>query len=146
MYFSHDFKTGTSQCPQCGAALEPEYHTYLFGVGNEEGGMDEFVVGNDYGHFCPSCPVVVLDFEGFLQVGHTCLGYKPAELAFAVIGMVDLDAVPKDKRHLPFDDEDNPIPLVPFLDPQRERMADRRKARLADKRKRQRERRRKKGK
>jgi hypothetical protein len=144
MYFSHETK-GTSQCPKCGAALEQEHHTYLFGVVNDQGSIDELVVGNKYGHFCPNCPVVVLDFEGFLEVAKISLGRVPREISFSVIGMVDLEAVPENKRHLPFDDENNPLPLVPFLHAEGERLAARKKARLADKRKRQRQHRRKKG-
>jgi hypothetical protein len=33
---------------------------------------------------------------------------------FVVVGLVDLSAVPKDKRHLPFDDRTNPVPVVMF--------------------------------
>jgi hypothetical protein len=29
-------------------------------------------------------------------------------------GIVDLEAVPEDKRHLPLGDEDNPMPLIEF--------------------------------
>ena len=37
-------------------------------------------------------------------------------MAYTVFGLVDLDAVPEEKSHLPFDEEDNPIPLVRFLE------------------------------
>jgi len=33
---------------------------------------------------------------------------------FALLGIVDLDAIPEDKRDLPLGDDDNPIPLVEF--------------------------------
>jgi hypothetical protein len=33
---------------------------------------------------------------------------------FTVLGLVDLEAVPEDKRSLPFGGDDNPIPLVKF--------------------------------
>jgi hypothetical protein len=34
---------------------------------------------------------------------------------YVVLGAVNLDAVPEDKRHLPIGGDDNPIPLVEFL-------------------------------
>ena len=33
---------------------------------------------------------------------------------FAVMGIVDLDAVPAEKRHLPLGEDDNPIHLIEF--------------------------------
>jgi hypothetical protein len=33
---------------------------------------------------------------------------------FLVLGIVDLDAIPASKRHLPIGDPDNPLPLVRF--------------------------------
>ena len=33
---------------------------------------------------------------------------------FAVLGIVDFDAVPQEKRNRPFTEPDNPIPLVKF--------------------------------
>lgn len=35
-------------------------------------------------------------------------------VAYAVMGIVDLDAVPEDKRNLPFSDDTNPVPVVRF--------------------------------
>ncbi len=31
-----------------------------------------------------------------------------------VMGIIDLDAVPEDRKGLPFDDDTNPVPLVQF--------------------------------
>jgi hypothetical protein len=36
---------------------------------------------------------------------------------FAVMGVIDLAAVPPEKAHLPLGDDDNPIPLVEFIYP-----------------------------
>jgi hypothetical protein len=30
------------------------------------------------------------------------------------MGIVDLEAVPEEKKDIPFDEEDNPLPLVEF--------------------------------
>jgi hypothetical protein len=34
---------------------------------------------------------------------------------FAVLGIMNMDAIPEDKRHLPVGSDDTPIPLVEFL-------------------------------
>ena len=36
---------------------------------------------------------------------------------FCVEGIVDLDAIPEHKRHLPIGDENNPMPLIEFQQP-----------------------------
>ena len=58
--------------------------------------------------------MVVIDSEVF----RNCLDSvapPSREADFAVLGIVDLSAVPDDKRHLPFDEQHNPLPLVEFL-------------------------------
>jgi len=40
---------------------------------------------------------------------------RSRSVEFAVLGIVDLDAVPEEKAHLSLGDDDNPIPLVAFL-------------------------------
>ena len=39
---------------------------------------------------------------------------KGTSLKYAVMGMVDLDAVPEEKKDIPFGGDDNPIPLIKF--------------------------------
>ncbi len=78
-----------------------------------------FVIGNDGGCFCPHCPVVVLDYEEFLE-GVLAAGASQGTL-FTVVGVVDWDAIPEDKRDEPIGEEDNPIPLVKFLNTEMER-------------------------
>ena len=46
------------------------------------------------------------------------------DVQYAVLGLVDLEAVPDEKRHLPFDEETNPIPLVEFANLDDTRPAD----------------------
>lgn len=72
-------------------------------------------VGNRAGHFCGNCPVVVLDREEFERFVSLAVGDADG-VDYAVMGIVHLDAVPPDKRNLPFDDDTNPIPLVEFID------------------------------
>lgn len=111
MYWS-DEVGGYVTCPACGAPLECEQHTYVLAT-RRSGDMDFHLVGNTAGHFCEECPVVVLDrdeFERFV----TYVVQITGGIEYIVMGMVDLDAVPEDKRCLPFDDDTNPVPLVQF--------------------------------
>ena len=101
----------TNTCPRCGSALENDSQTYMCVV--RSGGEEEpFIAGNDLGYFCPRCPVVVLDHGAFAE--HAALVASGGHILFAVLGLVDLDAVPEDKRHLMLGADDNPIPLVRF--------------------------------
>jgi len=103
-------------CPSCGKPLEREQQTF-FASARSGPGRDctDFVMSGE-GEFCPSCPVVVLDPDEFGQrIG---IGFGPtrnSSLQFAVIGIVDLDAIPDEKAHIQIGTDENPIPLVQFL-------------------------------
>lgn len=99
-------------CPECKGTLEREHHAYMIAV-RKGGDIQPFIFGNDDGHFCSKCPVVVLDHSAFSRAAVLAMGSSEG-VQFIAMGIVDLDAVPKDKRHLPFDDENNPVPLVEF--------------------------------
>jgi hypothetical protein len=117
--FWSDKLVNRKKCPLCHSALENEYHTYgMAAVSGME--TTTFITGNDSGSFCPKCPVVVLDRKGFEQVMEDIAEERPGwgmsgALRYIVIGLVDTEAVPEDKRHLPPGDEDNPIQVVEFL-------------------------------
>lgn len=109
---------GYASCPDCGTRIESEQHTYVM-VTRRSGDMDFHMVGNTAGHFCSECPVVVLDrdeFERFVALASR----RTDGLDYVVMGIVDLDAVPEDKRSLPFDDDTNPVPIVQFTNVGRE--------------------------
>ena len=111
MYWSDEVREYAS-CPDCGTALESEQHTYMV-VTRRSGDMEFHMVGNTAGHFCADCPVVVLDrieFERFVALA----ARRTDDVDYVVMGTVDLDAVPEDKRSLRFDDDTNPVPLVEF--------------------------------
>ncbi len=110
MYRSENLEQ-SGVCPECGALLAQEMHSFL-AVAETKMGTDEFIIG-DYGYFCPVCPLVVLNLEKFAE--SLSLACDPR--AFTITGIVDLDAVPEDKEHLIVGDDDNPIPLVEFLNP-----------------------------
>ncbi len=113
MYWS-DEVGGLSLCPDCHVALESEHHTYTVAT-RRAGDIDMYFVGNPGGHFCGNCPVVVLDREEFVR-GVSAAVRDAHGMDYTVLGLVDLEAIPKDKRHLPFDEDTNPIPLVEFTD------------------------------
>jgi hypothetical protein len=117
--FWSDKLVSKKKCPLCRSALENEYHHYIMAIqsGKE---TTTLAIGNDYGAFCPECPVVVLDRKGFESVVKDVLEKSPdrgmsGDVSFVVIGVVNIAAVPEDKSHLPLGGDDNPIPLVEFL-------------------------------
>jgi hypothetical protein len=77
------------------------------------GELDTFVVGNDGGHFCTGCATVVLDNSEFARAAALGLG-QLGGAEFVILGLVDLQAVPKEKSRLPLGSDDNPVPLVKF--------------------------------
>jgi hypothetical protein len=110
LYWSHDLASAT-HCPKCGAALVQDFQTYAVAI--EEGKqLNSFALGTDSGHFCPQCPVAVLDADGFRELIRA-EGIDAQR--FIVIGLVDLDAVPEEKADLPLGDDDNPLPVVEFI-------------------------------
>jgi hypothetical protein len=117
--FWSDKLVNKKKCPLCHSTLENEYHHYIMAIqsGKE---TTTLATGNDYGVFCPECPVVVLDRKGFESVVGGIVEESPdrgmsGAVSFVVIGIVNMDAVPEDKRQLPMGGDDNPIPLVEFL-------------------------------
>ena len=127
MFWSTDVG-GTDFCPQCHGRLENESHSYLLVV-REPGDFQPFIVGNDDGYFCARCPIVVLDHEAFAEsafVGNP----SSRSFEFTVIGIVDLNAIPKEKADVPIGDDDNPIPLVEFTNIHNKRLSKRRRSKV----------------
>lgn len=115
------FEKQPGPCPRCGGLLKSHPATYLITTRRGKESTDSFLVGGDMGWFCTQCPTVVIDpreVSGMLQ--HSKPGWDTGA-EFAIAGVVDLDAVPEDKTHLPLGDEDNPIPLVEFTKISREK-------------------------
>jgi hypothetical protein len=111
MYWSDDVSS-LPNCPKCGTPLVKERHAYLLMV-KEEKDMESFVVGNDSGSFCPNCPVVVLEKEEFEN--SAIIGSDSSAGMFSVAGIVNLDAIHNEKQDIPIGTDDNPVPLVEFL-------------------------------
>lgn len=112
-YFSED--CGLFFCPECGAALVKGKCTVLI-VAQSDTDEGEFMSNMTGSRFCNSCPVVVFDTDMIEQAA--ILGLKVREdsnLRYLVAGILNLEAIPKNKRHLEIGIEDNPMPLVQFL-------------------------------
>jgi hypothetical protein len=111
MFWSKDIG-GTGFCPLCQGRLGQENNSYLLII-RESGDIQPLIVGNDGGHFCENCPIVVLDYEVFEQ--SALIGNRSSRsFEFTVPGMVDFDAMSEESVNIPIGDDDNPIPLVRF--------------------------------
>ncbi len=92
------------KCPQCSYKMESGREVFLLIGSNDNSGI---VSGEAI--FCLNCPVILLEEEHF---GHAAEHLEMEK--YKIAGFVDLDAVPKDKQSIPFNDEDNPIPVIEF--------------------------------
>jgi hypothetical protein len=111
MFWSNE-SGGKSRCPECHTRLKNEYHTYMFAI-RERSNIQPFMTGTDGGYFCSKCSTVVLDYEVFEQLALIATHGKD-RLKFAVVGLVDLESIPEDKKGISIGDDENPIPLVEF--------------------------------
>ena len=104
----------SKSCPECHSELEKEFHTYLV-LTRKGKEYKQLIYGTDGGSFCSSCDVVVLDSSMFRE--HVRYGTKHgSSFQFTVVGIVDLEAIPEDKKRVPLGTDDNPVPVVSFKD------------------------------
>jgi hypothetical protein len=104
------------RCPYCRSKLEREYQHYMVAV-EVDNERQAYVVGHDLGAFCLQCPIVVFDTKEIAgRIAEVMELGKNESIAFAVLGIIDVDAIPEDKRDIPIGGDDNPIPLVNFVD------------------------------
>ena len=109
-----NFSGQPGPCPRCGGKLKQRHHMYLVATRTSKHDSDSFMMGSDFGWFCEICPTVVINApEVSKMLSFQKPGWKVGS-EFAVLGLIDLAAVPADKRHLPLGGDDNPIPLVAF--------------------------------
>jgi hypothetical protein len=110
-YFSKE--CGLSVCPECGSGLIEEDSTILLKVISD---FDEasILTSLSGSHFCNNCPVVVFDSDKVELAAKVGIrGDK--NLRYKIKGLVDLDAIPEDKKHIAIGCDENPVPLVQFL-------------------------------
>jgi hypothetical protein len=108
------FDGGPGPCPKCGGLLKQNRQTYCVATRLGRKLRDSFMIGSDFGWFCEQCPVVVLNSRAIREMLSHSMPHWDVGNEFLVEGIVDLDAVPKDKRNVPLGGDDNPIPLVAF--------------------------------
>ena len=100
-------------CPECNSELIEEGCTILLVVKSTTD-TGEFMTNMNGSHFCPTCPVVVFDKEKVEQAA--ALAFRGEKnIQYRIEGIVDLDAIPEEKKHLGIGTEENPVPLVLFL-------------------------------
>ncbi len=100
-------------CPECGSDLIEESCTILLHA-KSDSDDGQFMTNLSGSHFCNKCPVVVFDLEK-VERG-AMLGIRGSKnLKYAIEGIIDLDSIPTNKRHLEMGTDNNPIPLVQFL-------------------------------
>jgi len=102
-----------ANCPDCNELLVAEKSTVLL-YGKSDVDEGEFMSNLPGSHFCPNCPVVVFEKETIERAITLGLRIKKS-FSYDILGFADLDAVPKEKRHLQLGIDENPIPLVAFL-------------------------------
>ena len=114
-----------SPCPRCGTPLHQSYQMYMIATRRGPKLADSFVTGSDFGWFCPNCPAVVINPRDVSALLQHSLPHWDVGSTFAVLGIVDLAAIPPEKQHVPLGEDDNPVPLVQFTRVNRQQTSDR---------------------
>jgi hypothetical protein len=113
--FYHQAEAPPDSCPQCGQALVKDFGPYQITTRSGRRLTDEFVMSGDFGYLCGGCATAVIHVP-FLTTMLYGVPMKPGWKAgpeYAVLGLVNLDAVPPEQAHLPMNEWD-PYPLVLF--------------------------------
>ena len=116
-----EFEGQPCPCPRCGGPLQQSRQTYLVATRRGKELTDNFIVGSDMGWFCARCPTVIINPEEVSELLIHPLPRWDIGTSFAVVGIINLGAIPEEKRNLPLGDDDNPIPLVEFTNISRDR-------------------------
>ncbi|MCB8943411.1 MAG: hypothetical protein H6658_06625 [Ardenticatenaceae bacterium] len=113
--FYHEAEVPPDVCPQCGQALVQDFGPYQVATRSGRRLTDEFMMSGDFGYLCAGCATAVIHLPQLADMLYgvpTKPGWK-AGPEFAVLGLVNLDAVPPEQAHVPMDEWD-PYPLVLF--------------------------------
>ena len=110
-YYSNEYDLTT--CPECKSTLAHKDCAIILVVKSDTDGC-ELITNLSGSHFCNNCPVVVFDNKEVEQAAK--IGIKgDKNLKYLIPGIVDLNSIPKEKRHLAIGIDENPVPLVRFL-------------------------------
>lgn len=106
-------KDEISNCPDCDELLVAEKSTIML-YGKSDVDEGQFMSNLSGSHFCHNCPVVVFEQETIEKAISAGLRTNNL-LKYGIVGLVDLEAVPEEKAHLELGIDENPIPLIRFL-------------------------------
>ena len=112
-----EFEGAPGPCPQCGCRLLQARQTYSVATLRGRNVRGSFRMGSNFGWFCVRCPVVVINSQQVSELLSHAMPHWDVGNEFYVEGIVDLDAISVDKRHLLLSDECNPLPLIEFKGP-----------------------------
>jgi hypothetical protein len=107
------FDGAPGPCPRCGAVLQRSNQPYVVATKSGRHIADSFVMGGDFGWFCPRCPSVVINSNGVGEMLAHRLPDWDVGTEFAILGLVAIDAFPPEQLSRPLGEVDA-IPLVPF--------------------------------
>jgi hypothetical protein len=113
--YTHDGVEPPVSCPRCGQALIQETGPYLVATRRDWRLTDNFMASGDFGYLCAGCDTAVIhtpELATMLYGGPSRSGWKVGP-EFSVLGLINLDAVPPEKAHIPIPDLD-PLPLARF--------------------------------
>jgi hypothetical protein len=100
--------------PRCHKTLIQELATYMVVTFDDTGrATDRFMVGGDFGYYCPNCPTIVInpaDVKPYLDAASTQFEVGKG---FAVLGRVALEGFTEEEQNTPVG-ELKSIPIVPF--------------------------------
>ncbi len=116
--YPHDAIEPPVICPRCGQSLVQEYGPYIVATRSGRRMTDKFILSGKFGYLCPGCETGVVhmpELTEMLYGSPSKPGWKKGP-EFAVLGLINLDAVPPEKAHIPIPDLD-PLLLVPFHSP-----------------------------
>jgi len=113
-YIAWEGEGDPGPCPKCGAPLKQEYAMYMVLTRHGNEMADSFMTTSDEGWFCTQCPVLLLNPQAISE--GLPFGFRKWDVGdeFAIVGIVDLDAIPPKKQDLPLGAPNNPVPLVEF--------------------------------
>ena len=110
-YYSNE--CNLASCPECGSYLIEDSCTILL-CAKSDTDEGEFMTNLSGSHFCNKCPVVVFDSDKVERAAK--LGIRGDQnLRYIIGGIIDLESIPDDKKHLEIGCDENPVPLVHFL-------------------------------
>jgi hypothetical protein len=115
---------GPGPCPKCGGTLEQAHVPFMVLTRTSSQLDDSFLISLD-GWFCTSCPVVVFNQAKLRQMMMVSKPDWKVGQEFLVAGVMNLDAIPENKRDIPIGSPGMPNVLVKFRNLEGEKPATR---------------------